>query len=387
MTPHKGKRSQFLWIPWSLLGVLAVVVIGIWRSSHAPEPVSKPEDAPSVPADVVHSTPQLPRDPVPGWSADIHTRVQAIRNDGNSASRRARLADLKSRLLALPKAQASSAIQELLNSGTDTPTGDSFRVGPGGLLTGAPTLRTMLLDLLGQIDSSAAADYAKRILSEQGSPDEWAISLRNYANGSQEAGARDYLRAKVSELLHQEQWRQDPSVGYLEAFDVAVYAGGSAILSDLAGILKDKGNPATAHAAFLALDRLTQKDPATTLEALLTLPALSEGRESTRANYFARANVADPVQRDLVERYLLSPGRTAAEIQAFVGVFPNANYMISQNLLTRSPSVSGADLARSDRQALETVKTWIQDPRFEPLRAYLEKSKARLDQFVPGAAR
>jgi hypothetical protein len=387
MTPTHGKNSTSGRIPWILMGLLAAVLLGLWRSSRPLDSVSKSEVShPMPPAAPRHATNPI-QDSQLGQNDIIQVRVRALLGAGSKESKAPLLADLKSQLLALPKAQASSTIQALLNTGADTPTGEAFRVGPEGLLASAPSLRTQLLDLLGQVDPSAAAEYAKRILSEQGSPDEWAVSLRNYANGSQGAEARDYLRSKVSELLHQDQWRQDPSVGYLEAFDVAVYAGGATIVSDLATILKDKENPATAHAAFLALDRLTLKDPASTLEDLLNTPALAEGREATRANYFARANVADPAQRNLLERYLLTPGRTAAELQSFAGVFPNANFMISQNLLTKNPSITGAELARSDRVALETVQAWLQDPRFESLRGYLEKSKARLTQFVPGPPR
>lgn len=386
MTTSPQSRT-FCQKPWVLTALLAIISLAIWRASRPTNPAAMSGESRREEAIAPKNSSTAAPDLRAGTAEDASRQVSAIQREGNRESKAIRLAELKRHLLALPKADASSTLQALLNTGADTQTGEAFRVGADGLLASAPTLRTFLLDLLGQVDPSAAAEYARRILSEQASPDEWAVSLRNYANGSQGSEARDYLRTKVSEMLHQEQWSKDPSVGYLEAFDVAVYAGGSTIVSDLTTLLKDKDNPATAHAAFLALDRLTLKDPASTLENLLTSPDLSNGREATRANYFARANVADPVQRDILERYLLTPGRTGAELQAFAGVFPNANFMISQNLLTKNPSISGADLARSDRVALETVQAWMQDPRFAALRGYLEKSKARLAQFVPGPPR
>ena len=39
---------------------------------------------------------------------------------------------------------------------------------------------------------------------------------------------------------------------------------------------------------------------------------------------------------------LLNPQISAAEISAFAGIYPNANYMISDNLLTQAQTPGGA---------------------------------------------
>lgn len=77
--------------------------------------------------------------------------------------------------------------------------------------------------------------------------------------------------------------------------------------------------------------------PRAALVLLAAHPELMEGREKTRANFFARADLRDPQQKALLESYLLDPRRSAQELQTFAGIFPNANYMISNNLLTPRP--------------------------------------------------
>jgi hypothetical protein len=104
-----------------------------------------------------------------------------------------------------------------------------------------------------------------------------------------------------------------------------------------------------------------------------------QGREETRANYFARADVSDAAQRRLLEAYLQDPARTPVELRAFAGVFPNANFMVSQNLLTTSVTIDGATLRRRDQAALEAINEWLNDPRFAAWRESLLKLRDRLN--------
>ena len=95
-----------------------------------------------------------------------------------------------------------------------------------------------------------------------------------------------------------------------------VYLGGTGFIPTLSGLVQSQDNPAVAHAAFLALDRLVIGNPATVLESLESAPDLMTGRESTRADYFARADVRDPEQRQVLESYLLNPSISASELPA-----------------------------------------------------------------------
>ena len=90
----------------------------------------------------------------------------------------------------------------------------------------------------------------------------------------------------------------------------------------------------------------------------------------------------DPVQRSLLEGYLLDPRRSAEELQTFTGLFPNANQMVSSNLLTPTATPTPGDLAARDLAALGVVETWLADPRFAKLKPQFAAARERLRGFV-----
>jgi hypothetical protein len=282
----------------------------------------------------------------------------------------------------MPVSAAVGAIREFLDSKADAPTYLGFKLGSGGLLEEAPTLRTFLLDEMGRLDPAAAAAYSRVILASKDSPDEWALALRNLARGDTSAEGRALLEAKTEELLRYEPWQNQPSVGFLEAFDVAVHLGGTHLMPALGELIRRQDNPAVAHASYLALDRMVINDPVGALTALQSVPGWMSGREQTRANYFARADVRDPRQRQILENYLLSSQLGSAELDSFAGVYPNANYMISPNLLTMTRTSDRQTLIGRDAESLRVLQEWIDDPRFAGLRPALDKINLRLSGFV-----
>jgi len=242
-------------------------------------------------------------------------------------------------------------------------------------------LRVLCLDLLGQLDPKSAAGYAEKILNSMDSPDEWAIALRNYAQAPAKPDASPLLGEKMQSMLTYQPWITDPSQGFLEAFDVAVYLGGTNLLPVLGDLVRRQDNQAVAHAAYLALDRLTINDPAAILSFLAANPHVMEGREITRANYFARADVRDPVQRKTLEGYLLNPSLPDEELRAFARLYPSANFMVSQNLLTPVGTPDGAWVAARDAEALRVAQGWLTDARFGNLKPQLDSIALRLESF------
>ena len=292
------------------------------------------------------------------------------------------LSGLRRSLAKMEMRAAVSGIRQFLDSKADAPTFLGFKVGAGGFLGAAPTMRTFLLDYWGQIDPVSAADYARTVLASMDSPDEWAVALRNLARGDLSEDGRALLTQKVRQMLQVAAWQRDPTVGFLEAFDVAVYLGGSDLMPVLSELVRRKDNPAVAHAAFLALDRLVIAEPATELAELQAAPDLMQGRELTRANYFARADVRDQQQRKVLERYLLDPHIGAGERAQFAGLFPNASYMISANLLTTDKTPNRVALLNRDAESLRVIDAWVGDARFAGIRPELDRIKIRLEQFA-----
>ena len=319
-------------------------------------------------------------------AADVRAQLQNVAADLSAASdaqaAQRKLAELRATLPTLPVEVAVSVIREVLKSKLDARTHLDLSPGPGGTLESASSLRVFLLDYLAQVDPRAAAEEAERILSQKTSPDEWAVALRNYARVHSSPEGRAFLQQKFDEMVRHEEWQKDPSAGFLQAFDVPVFLGGTELLPTLTELLAKKDNQAVAHAAYLSLDRLVLRDPGAVLTELQRAPELMRGREITRANYFARANLSDVQQRAVVETYLLDPLRRPAELDTFAGLFPNRNLMISVNLLTTaSPPDTGPQMSY-DRFALRVLADWMDDPRFTKLKPQLETMKARLESFV-----
>ena len=90
----------------------------------------------------------------------------------------------------------------------------------------------------------------------------------------------------------------------------------------------------------------------------------------------------DPQQLQVLENYLLNPQISPAEIETFAGVFPNANYMISPNLLTQSQTTDHDSLVNRDAKSFSVVQSWLADPRFANLTPALQKTTTRLQEFV-----
>lgn len=372
-----------------IIGFLCLVAIvgEAWWWYNKPAPNQQPVSL-GTPIQVSLARPQIngaaTAKASPSLDADLSAAAARMR--AGSGSQKQTLDDLRQRLASMSASETSIALRNFLDSKTDAPTGRGFKIGKNGVLDDAPTLRTFLLDYLGQIDPAAAAAYARVILDSSDSSDEWAVALRNLARGDATTEGRKLLEEKTAQLLRNESWQQNPSVGYLEAFDAAVYLGGTNLVSPLADLVRKQDNPAIAHAAYLSLDRLVINEPAELLNTLNSKPDLMQGREQTRANYFARADVRSPEQKQTIEAYLLNPRIGAAELDQFAGLYPNANFMISPNLLTPTPTPARGDLVSRDAESLRVLNEWLADERFAKARPQLEKAKARLEEFVRQAA-
>ena len=377
-----------------MVGVAAILVLAlaVWLWHRQTQPTSlqtaaasKTTNAISLPT--ASNTSATTTSPAPAVNDGLKKIYAALQAAPDAATARKLLAELRARLSAMPVNEAVAAIKQFLDSKSDASTHLGFKVARNGLLDDAPTLRTFMLDELARLDPAAAADYSKMILASKDSPDEWAVALRNLAWGNTSTDGHTLLEQKTAEMLQYEPWQQNPSTGFLEAFDTAVYLGGTNLMPTLTELVRKQDNPAVAHASFLALDRLVINNPTTTLTALLADPNSMQGRETTRADYFARADVRDPQQKQVLENYLLNPKTTSAEIDAFAGIFPNANYMISPNLLTQAQTPDRATLVNRDAESLLAVQGWMTDPRFAQLLPILQKMQARLAGYVQQESR
>ncbi len=291
------------------------------------------------------------------------------------------LGDLRNKLADMPADEAVAWIRAFLATGQDRPTGLSFSISADGSLDEWPTLRVYLLDALLALDPAAAAEIGREILAAPTTADEWAVALRNVARG-ESSGNAAFLQAKTEELIRRPEWMENPSIGYLNAFDILVHTGATGSAPLLSELVQNKERKDLAHASFLTLDRLVQHRPAEMLGALAADTALLRSRPEMTAQQFARADLRDPAQRDIVKRWLLDPARTAAELRSFTGVWPNHNVFVSPNLLTSSQPLSGEDLRAHDREVSALVRSWQDDPEFQSIRPHLQAMANRLASFT-----
>jgi hypothetical protein len=313
----------------------------------------------------------------------LENATTRLQNTASSEGRQAVLADAAAALNQLVRDGQIAKLQAFLRSGKDANLGASFEIGTGGTLQGAPTMRVWLLDQIATIHPAAAAEISREILADHHSPDEWAIALRNLARVDRSDASRQFLAEKFREMIADGRWRVEPSTGYLQAFDVAVFLENGALAPLLASLAADRDQPAVAHAAYLALDRLAIRAPGAVAQVLVDQPDLLSARPETRASIMARADPLDPAQLRLVESYLLASASAASELDAFASIFPNGNAFVSPNLLTTDPTFEGKTLHARDRAAFDAVNQWLEDPRFAGRRESLLRLRRRLLEFHP----
>lgn len=367
------RSPRSVWIP--LVVTMAGLGIALWLRESPPSESAgttrnpKPgATATPRPGDALHTPP--------------NTVAEAFGQLDRKSDARQSLTDLRKKLSEVGGPEAIAFIRDFLKTGKDKDTGMAFEIASDHSLKQWPTFRTFLLDSLRAMDPVAAAEISREILASPTTADEWALALRNVGlqDGSAETNA--YLKGKTVDLINHSAWQADPSVGYLNAFDVLVYTGATDTAPLLSNLIQRKDRKDLAHAAFLTLDRLTERAPADVLPRIAADKVLQQNRPEMAAQQFARADVRDPAQQEIMKTWLLDPARTGTELKAFAGIYPNDNRFISNNLLTTEHAPSGADLAAHDRAALDLLREWSADPAFAPVKDSLAIMIGRLNGFV-----
>ena len=343
---------------------LAGAVLFYWLENR--ESPRRPA-SPKTPSKAVADAP-APATPAPELSlADrIGAVLAKLRRNGAGADD---LALLRRDLFADPAA-GIAAIRRFLATHEDAATGQHFTVARDGVLGGAPTLRLFLLDLLGQLSRTVrqgdGAAVAREILGKKDSPDEWALALRNLA--WDEPKSRAFLAQKMHEMLAYEPWIATPTSGMIEAFDVAVYSGDATFIPTFSALSRGE-NPSLQRASTVALDRLAETSTLAVMNYLNANPTVIADLPFVRADYFAKADLADEQQRKAVERYLDRGDIAASEKTKFLHAIASPGSFVSDSLLTTSIKPDDGS-ARHAGIAAATVE-WVRTNRFPPLRDHV----------------
>ncbi len=262
----------------------------------------------------------------------------------------------------------ASAIESVLLSRVDGFAFGRFSPSANGFLDTYPTFRTALLDILEELDPGRAVAVGKDILNTSASADEWAISLRTLSKHASVPEDKRFLESKVSELLEMGAWLEEPSFGYLHAFDAAVAGGQLSGIARLGELVANPPNRAIAHAATISVDRFFQIHASVGTDYLVRTPEFLENEPGFRATLVARVNPMDVEGINLVENYLENQSISGAEKRTFISSFPNFNSTYSHNLITGSLLYSRSDMRERSIAAYDRMSSWLaenQYPEFE----------------------
>ncbi|NBD37671.1 MAG: hypothetical protein GVY10_03780 [Verrucomicrobia bacterium] len=396
------KLRAFLQALCLFLILVAPVVFFVLSQRKTGTPLGTEPDKAAAPAEPTHTekrtgqeeedpaTPDEPAEASP-VVVDWEAVITGLREAEGPGATRERLRGLRQWLFSMGSATASDEILRFLETGRDLPLGLRFRVGPGGRLAGAPSLRSTLLDWLGQWNPAAARRRARTALQNRGTelpPSEYVLHLRNYAWASPgEEGLatadREFLLARTRALLRHEPWLNRPTPAVAEAVDVVVYLASADLLPDVLELLRPEAAPGLRAAAALGLERLVDRRPMEVLPALLEadLPSVQ------RAASFARLHAASEPARELLAAYLADDRIPAEEKGSFLDYYPNLNNALSHNLL--SAQLLNTDIVSTEerlRTAAARVQRWLANPDFRELYPRLEQARRRLQQQISGKA-
>lgn len=289
------------------------------------------------------------------------------------------LAAFRRNLLATDPATAIAAITTFLATGQDANTGERFQVGERGELSGAPTLRVLLLDLLGRIcrksGGSEAAVLARDLMERKTSADEWAIALRNV--GWTTPDERTYLAGKMREMLRYEAWKRQPSGGYIESFDIIVFTRDVSFTPELGELVKGE-DKALQRAAAVAMDRLSEMNPLDVMNWLNANPDEFSAKPMLRADYFSKADFSQPAQRQAVETYLGRIDVEQKEKIKLLNAIAAPGTFAAEGLLTPPPPENDAPEKFAALQS--TVGNWVKNNRFPTLLPSLLQLQARITE-------
>ncbi len=278
--------------------------------------------------------------------------------------------------------QAAAALLAFLETGEDAPTGLAFLVGAEGVLDEAPSLRVAAIDLLGQTNPSQALTASREIAQSNTNPDEFAMALRNVAWLNRNGAEDPFLAAQFRRMLDEDRWLAQPSTGFLEAFDVAVAVGGEPMWVELGSVLRmeDSGDHPANQAAFVALDRLTLREPHVLAGLLLAEPDWLAWAPDHRASLMSRMDVRDANQLRTLERYLPTLAGDPELATYFSSVFPNRNAFSGYRLVTTAEPVAGS--TAQDQATLSQIRKWLAESNMQSSRTILRAVEQRLVELL-----
>jgi hypothetical protein len=186
--------------------------------------------------------------------------------------------------------------------------------------------------------------------------------LRNIAWST--PSERALLASKVREMLTYEPWRQQPSAGFLEAFDLVVFTRDIAMVPELREMVTGEDD-ALKRAAAATMDRLSEMAPLDVMTYLNGHPGEFADRPFLRADYYSKADLSNAQQRQAVENYLSRTDVSVAEKSKLLAMFASPGTFVDDTLVTGRPAAEDAPQKTAGLRT--TVGEWLKSNRFPEL--------------------
>lgn len=351
------------------------------RQRQVPE-----NDLPGVAGNESEDQDRLLSPPDPRLRMDLEALREKLRQKPDRETALRLLQEFMAKVLAMDPDPVAATLLEFLRSGEDQGTGLDFVVGEAGLEEW-PTLRAFLLDLLGKIDLGMASEYAlSAVIPAESSTVEYAVALRIFwLNGGAEQATPELANA-WSRLFRKADWAEHPDEAWLESLDFVVRMPSLlfVFIPEASDWLAHPGVSAgKADAAQLALERLVRNHPVETLGTLLKNPDwFSQGRGPViRASLFARVDLSNASQAEILHRYLLSLDPANNEAKAFAKAFPYRKFSVSPGLAGFPNLQTPEEIRTSNQAAAEFFRQAASAGTYPKIQKQITQIQARLNEL------
>jgi len=189
--------------------------------------------------------------------------------------------------------------------------------------------------------------------------------------------ATPFLASKMREMLGYQPWIAQASPGLLEAFDIVVYTGDSSFVPTLAAMATG-GLPEVERAAVIALDRLSETSPLAVMNYLNSNPGQLAALPFIRADYFAKADLGQPLQVSAVENYLDRVDVGLDEKTKLIGALATPASFVTNGLL--APPAAPDNSAARLQELPGLYQNWLVNNRFPALQGPIEQVLGQLSQ-------
>lgn len=272
---------------------------------------------------------------------------------------------------------------QLLRSGEDAATGIPFQVGGTRTVTGWPTLRVFLLEVLATANPDLAMEVGRGVLATTDSAEEYAVALKALAWRKPWRASDAELEAHFKTMLGKPEWQR--SDGFAEGLDLTRNLATPAATATLLEWLKT--SPPARELGHMALHETAAENPQLVVKLMTAQPELLDESPKLRASLLARASISEEAQAGMVEDYLHNPAVTVEEKRGFLKLFPMRSASSGYRLYGNPPSpYERGTVVQDDQAALEAVTRWKADPAMSELLPQLNKLEGRLQTWVRQAA-